>query len=92
MPSGENPFENAYYSIKVMEKAVRGDFHGFPQAVEHMSGDWIINEIIGKDGKPATEIKMRGSYHGKNAWYDGYFRYIIDVNGEITHRMFEPDR
>lgn len=53
----------------------------------YVTSDNVSNEL-GGDGELYTHVRVPGGYGG----YEGVFHWIIDNEGEINHRLFEPYR
>lgn len=81
-----DPFENTQYTDKVQQQMQQGDCHSFPELVrtEVTPGDVSIEN--GADGEPCTNVRIPGAINGT----EGEYHWIIDDEGMINHRMFEP--
>ena len=58
--------------------------HGFPELVNTQEKAGTISTIVGGDGQVYKILKIHGHINGK----PGYYEYIKDRNGIITHHFF----
>ena len=82
-----NPLNNTHYTQKLIDQMRLGDYHSFPIEVDNFAGIGRKIEIIGGDNVMRTKIELPGSYRGKK----GFFEWIIELSGEVNHRLFVPD-
>lgn len=65
----------------------QGDYHSFPELVQNEVTPDDVTTEPGGDGQPYTHVRIPGAFsNGVN----GVFHWIIDDEGVINHRMFEP--
>ncbi len=83
-----NPLTDKKYTDKVRAQMQADQFHGFPGEVDNFAGLGKKTEITGGDGIKRTRIELEGEYLGRK----GNFEWIIEPNGSINHRKFEPMR
>jgi RHS repeat-associated protein len=81
-----DPFENTQYTQKVQQQMKLGDYHSFPELVKNEVTPGGVSVETGDDGQPYTHVRIPGTF-GSN---EGVFHWIIDDEGMINHRMFEP--
>src|SRR6185437_11021771 len=87
---GEQPYplEDATYSEKVILDMEMGDYHAFPSIVDKIAAETGQATVErGGDGKMYTHVRLEGGYENED---EGTFHYVIDGEGKIQHRMFEP--
>ena len=84
--ASEQFFEGTRYSQKVLDQIAREDFHAFPEIVRNFAREGTVETIRGGDGALYQILRIPGSYKGRN----GFFEFIKDAAGEITHRYFNP--
>jgi hypothetical protein len=80
-------FEGAKYSDIVEGKMKIGDFHSFPEEVKLFEKNGTITNIKGGDGIIRQLLKIPGDYGGKK----GFFEFVKEADGTITHRLFRPN-
>ena len=78
-------FKGTKLSNAAKEKALRGNYHGFPDSVEAFEKYGVRYKAMGKDGNMYEHLDIKGSYHGN----DGTFQFIKDGDNIITHRFFK---
>jgi len=83
-----NPLTEKKYTDKVKGQMQSDQFHGFPDVVDNFAGLGKKVEITGGDGIKRTKIELEGEYLGRK----GNFEWIIEPDGAINHRKFEPLR
>jgi hypothetical protein len=82
----DDPFENTQYTEKVQQQMEQGDYHSFPELVKNEVTPDDVSTETGADGDTYTHVRIPGSINGT----DGVYHWIIDDEGMINHRMFEP--
>lgn len=83
-----NPLNDTKYTDKVRRQMQEDKFHGFPLEVDNFGGIGNKTEIIGGDGIKRTKISVEGEYLSRQ----GNFEWIVEPDGLINHRKFEPLR
>ena len=83
-----NPLNETKYTDKVKAQMQADKFHGFPNEVDNFAGLGKKTEITGGDGIKRTKIELEGEYLDRK----GNFEWIIEPDGSINHRKFEPLR
>lgn len=62
------------------------DFHAFPELVKNYANAGQTIPLKGGDGVMRTMLRIPGTYHGRA----GFFEFIKESDGTITHRLFRP--
>lgn len=83
-----NPIKETRYTDKVKAQMSKANdkFHGFPKEVDNFAGLGTSTQITGGDGVKRTKISLEGEYAGRK----GNFEWIVEPDGSINHRKFEP--
>jgi RHS repeat-associated protein len=82
----DDPFENTQYTQKVQEQMQQGDYHSFPELVKSEVTPGDVSTETGGDGETYTHVRIPGSIRDT----EGEYHWIIDEEGMINHRQFEP--
>ncbi len=83
-----NPLNQTRYTDKVRLQMQQDKFHGFPKQVDNFAGLGKKSELVGGDGIKRTKIQLEGEYLERK----GNFEWIVEPDGSINHRKFEPFR
>lgn len=83
-----NPLKNTRYTskAKTQMQQSKDKFHSFPLQVDNFAGIGKQTKITGGDGIIRTKIEVEGEYLGRK----GNFEWIIEPDGFVNHRKFEP--
>ncbi|MCH9633990.1 MAG: hypothetical protein S4CHLAM7_07240 [Chlamydiae bacterium] len=87
-----NPLKGTKYTTKVQRqmrlnaKTALPDNHSFPKIVDNYASLSKRQIILGHDNIERTHLLLKGSYKGK----EGYFEWIIEANKQVNHRLFKP--
>jgi hypothetical protein len=83
-----NPLNGTRYTNKVLDQMANATdrFHNFPKEIDNFAGLGKKTEIVGGDKIARTKIVLEGEYAGRK----GTFEWIIEPDGSINHRKFEP--
>jgi len=84
--SNGNPLAGTAYTSKVLTQMASDDYHGFPSLIDGLARSEDAVSQLGGDGSVYTHVNIPGAVNGAS----GYFHYIVDGNGMINHRLFEP--
>lgn len=81
-------FSKLTYSPKVLSQMKTPDFHGFPRIVDNYINTSYAQKYLltGDDGLVRMVVDIPGGYMGR----EGVFRYIIEPDFSVNHRMFHP--
>ena len=83
--STSNPLSGLTYSTKVQQQIELGDNHSFPSLIDSLIVEGDVVEKIGGDSLLYRHIELPGWKNG----IEGTFHWVINSDGEITHRLFE---
>jgi hypothetical protein len=83
-----DPFEGTSYTSKVQAQMSKGpgEWHSFPESVKSFVTPDDVSTEMGNDGELYTHVRVPGGYGDD----EGVFHWIIDDEGVINHRQFEP--
>jgi RHS repeat-associated protein len=83
-----DPFEGTSYTSKVRAQMSKGpgEWHSFPESVKSFVTPGDVSTEVGGDGGVYTHVRIPGGYGDD----EGVFHWIIDNEGVINHRQFEP--
>jgi hypothetical protein len=83
-----DPFEGTSYTSKVRAQMSKGpgEWHSFPESVKSFVTPGDVSTEVGGDGSVYTHVRIPGGYGDD----EGVFHWIIDNEGVINHRQFEP--
>lgn len=79
-------FDGTRYSANVLAKMEKTDYHAFPELVKNYATSGETMSLRGGDGITRAMLRISGSYNGR----DGFFEFIKESDGTITHRLFRP--
>lgn len=88
-----NPLEGTKYTSKVLQqmkpnlKTGYTDFHGFLEIVDNYAGLGSRQYITGRDNIERIKISLDGAYRG----IEGNFKWLIEPDMSINHRLFVPN-
>jgi len=85
-----NPLAGTSYTSKVIEQASNSadTYHSFPSMIDGFPTDQNACTITGNDGIARTQVSLPGAINQ----VPGNYTWIIEPNGEINHRQFDPDQ
>jgi RHS repeat-associated protein len=83
-----NPLSGTYYGQNVLAhlENTADIYHNFPRIIDSLAKYEDIGTIPGGDGINRTTVTMPGTINK----VDGFYTYIMENSGEITHRFFDP--
>lgn len=84
----KNPLKDTKYTNKVKMQILQSEdkFHSFPHQVDNFAGMGKQTKVTGGDGITRTKIEVEGEYLGRK----GNFEWIVEPDGFVNHRKFEP--
>ena len=93
--AGESFFDGTRHTDKVIEQAGKDKFHNFPRLVENFEAAGTIVKKKNHDGSDYIQLEIPGQYSAGDLFsktYDGVFEFGKDSSGNITHRLFRPNK
>jgi RHS repeat-associated protein len=82
----DNPLAGTTYTQKILDQMGQDAYHGFPSLIDTLPTRADLSSIRGGDGAMRRLVSMPGSINGT----PGRYEWIIERDGSINHRHFNP--